>query len=61
MLGKGPGGLHTAPTKEENGRVGGEGDKIKFIDLTFERGQVAGFRKGTRMQDVPKNESCWDE
>ena len=31
--------------KEESERLRGEGDKIKFIDLGFERGQVAGFRK----------------
>ena len=34
--------------KEESKRLGGEGDQVKFIDLRFERWQVAGFRKGTR-------------
>ena len=29
-----------------------EGDKIKFIDLRFERGQVVGFRKGRGRQHV---------
>ena len=34
--------------KEESERLRGEGDKIKFIDLRFERGQVVGFRKARR-------------
>ena len=29
--------------KEESGRLRGEEDKIKFIDLRFERGQVLGL------------------
>ena len=33
--------------KEEKGeRLRAERDKIKFIDLKFERGQVVGFWKG---------------
>ena len=39
--------------KEENERLRGEGDQIKFIDLRFEREQVARFRKARRRQDVP--------
>ena len=39
--------------KEESERVRGERDRIKFIDLRFERWQVVGFRKARRMQDVP--------
>ena len=39
--------------KEENERLRGEGDNIKFIDLRFERGQVVGIGKGRRTQDVP--------
>ena len=39
--------------KEESGRLRGEGDEIKFIDLGFESGQVVGFRKGRRRQDAP--------
>ena len=31
--------------KEECDRLRGERDQIKFIDLIFERGQVAGVRK----------------
>ena len=38
--------------KEENERVRGEGDPIKFIDLRFERGQALGFRKARGRQDV---------
>ena len=32
--------------KEEDQRLRGEGDKVKFIDPGFERGQVVGFGKG---------------
>ena len=39
--------------KEESERLRGEGDKINFIDLRFERWQVVGFRKERRRQDVP--------
>ena len=38
--------------KEGSKRLRAEGDKIKFIDLRFERGQVVRFRKARR-QDVP--------
>ena len=38
--------------KEENERVRGEGDKIEFIHVRFERGQVVRFRKGRSKQDV---------
>ena len=34
-----------AQTKEERGRLRGEGGKIKFVDFGFERSQVVGFRK----------------
>ena len=37
--------------KEEIERLRGERDKIKFIDLRFERWQVVSCRKGRR-QDV---------
>ena len=37
---------------KKEGRLRGEGDKIKLIDLRFERGQVAGLGKGKRKQDV---------
>ena len=37
--------------KEENERLRGEGDQIKFTDLRFERWQVAGFRKARGRQD----------
>ena len=36
------------PTKEGRERLRGEGDKIEFIDLRFERGQVVGFGKERR-------------
>ena len=39
--------------KEKSGRLRGEGDKIKFIDLRFERWQDEGFRKVRWRQDVP--------
>ena len=32
--------------KEKRERLRGKGDKIKFIDLRFEREQVVGFGKG---------------
>ena len=47
---------NTKPQKwkiEESETQRGEGDTIKFIDLRFERGQVVGFCKGKRRQDVP--------
>ena len=34
--------------QEESERLRGERDQIKFIDLTFERRQVVGFRKARR-------------
>ena len=34
--------------REESERLRREGDKIKFIDLRFKRGQAAGFGKGRR-------------
>ena len=39
--------------KEESDKLRGERDKIKFIDLRFERWQVVGLRKARRRQDVP--------
>ena len=47
MLGKGYDGLNKGPTMEEreSARLSGEGDKIKLIDLTFEKEQVVGFGK----------------
>ena len=38
--------------KEENEKLRGEGDQIKFIDLRFERWQVVGLRKARKRQDV---------
>ena len=38
--------------KEESEQLRGQRDKIKFIDLRFERWQVVGLRKARR-QDVP--------
>ena len=45
MLRKGHGGLYKAPTKEErkNEMLRREGDKIKLVDLRFERGQIVGL------------------
>ena len=39
--------------KEESERLSEERDKIKFIDLRFERWQAVGLRKARRRQDVP--------
>ena len=39
--------------KEESEMLRGERDKIKFIDLGFERWQVVRFRKARGKQDVP--------
>ena len=39
--------------KEESERLRGGRDKIKFIDLRFERWQVVGFGKARKRQDVP--------
>ena len=40
---------YKAPTMEERReRLRGEGDQITFVDLGFERWQVARFRKGSR-------------
>ena len=39
--------------KEESKQLRGERDKIKFIDLRFERWQVVGLWKARRRQYVP--------
>ena len=39
--------------KKESEQLRGERDKIKFIDLGFERWQVVGLRKSRRRQNVP--------
>ena len=39
--------------KKESKRLTGEKDKIKSIDLRFERWQVVGFRTARRRQEVP--------
>ena len=39
--------------EDESEKLRGERDKIKFIDLRFERWQVVGLRKARRWQDVP--------
>ena len=43
MLRKGHGGLYKAPTKEESEQLRGQRDKIKFINLRFERWKVVGL------------------
>ena len=50
MLQKGPGSLYKTQTKEERERLKGKGDKIKFVDLRFDRAHIVGFEKGRRMQ-----------
>ena len=47
--------------KEESEQLRGEIDQIKFIDLRFERWQVAGLRKARRKQDVPQIACSRDE
>ena len=47
--------------KEESDRLRGAGDKIKVIDLRFERWQVVGFGKGRRRQCFPSIACSWDE
>ena len=37
--------------KEESERLRGDRDEVKFIDLGFERWQVARFRKARRRHD----------
>ena len=45
----GHGGLYKAPAMEaRRGRLRGEGDEIKFIDLRFERWQVVGLGEEQR-------------
>ena len=39
--------------KEETERLRGERDQINFLDVTFQRWQVAGFRKERTRQDIP--------
>ena len=39
--------------KEENERLRGERDQIKFTDPRFERWHVVRFRKAKERQDVP--------
>ena len=47
--------------KEESEMLRGERDKIKFIDLRFERWYIVAFRKGRRRQDVPQIARSFDE
>ena len=47
--------------KEESERLTREGDKIKFINLRFEGGQVVGFGTGRRGLNFPEIASSWDE
>ena len=56
MLEDGHGGPYKAPTKKKERRkrkAKRERDRIKFIDLRFERWQVVGFGKARGRQDVP--------
>ena len=38
---------------KESEQLRGKGDKIKFIDPSFERWPIVPFRKARRRQDVP--------
>ena len=47
---------YTKPKQKKKGESKwpkGERDQIKFVDLRFERGQAARFRKARKKQDVP--------
>ena len=44
---------HQHRKRVESEKLRGERDKIKFIDLRFERWQAVGLRKARRRQDVP--------
>ena len=46
--------------KETSEGLTGERDKIKFIDLRFERRQAKGIGRGRR-QDAPEIARSWDE
>lgn len=48
LIGKGPGGLSKAPTRERREKLLGEWGLTKFIHSRFERRQVVGFRKYRR-------------
>ena len=63
MLGKGHGGLYKPQQRKrkESEQLRGEEDKIKFIDLRFERWQVVRFRKARGRQDVPQVACSRDE
>ena len=52
--------------KEKSGRLRGERDQIKFIDLRFERRQVVRFRKEDegntfyKLHVLGMNDDLWD-
>ena len=41
------------PTKEDSGRLRGDGDEIKFINFRLRREQVARFKRRRRRSDIP--------
>ena len=45
--------------KEGSKRLRGEIVAIKFMDLRFERWQVARFSRARRRQDVPEMQTRW--
>ena len=47
--------------KNESGRLRGERDQMKFIDLIIKRWKVVGFRKGRSSQIVPYIAGFWEE
>ena len=47
--------------KEESEKLRGERDRIKFIDLRFERWQFVRFRKVRRRQEAPQIACYWGE
>ena len=53
--------LKSQQRKKEIERLGGEGDKIKLIDLRLAKGQIVGLEKGRRGQNVSYVARFWDE
>ena len=52
-MGQGLEAYSNATTKEEREEPGREGDKIKFVDVRFERRQIVGMQEGRGKSGVP--------
>ena len=51
MSGKGHGTVNNAPSKKEK-KFSRYGDKIIFVDVGFETGQVLGFREANMLSTL---------